>query len=148
VYWYIYIYQCYESFFLFPFFLSFFLFWPPCSIWSSWARDHIRAPVSTYTAAVATPNPLCQPWIKPASWHCRDVADPVALQREVLTWVLFVCLFVCLFAISWPAPTVYGGSQARSPIGAVATGLCQSHSNSGCEPLLRPTPQLMAMPDP
>ena len=27
------------------------------------------------------------------------------------------------------APAAYGGSQARGPIGAVATGLRQSHSN-------------------
>ena len=55
----------------------------------------------------------------------------------------FVCLFV--FAFSGAA---YGGSQARGRIGAVATGLCQSHSNSGSEPHLRPTPQLIAMHDP
>ena len=28
------------------------------------------------------------------------------------------------------APAAYGGSQARGPIGAVATGLRQSHSNA------------------
>ena len=36
-------------------------------------------------------------------------------------------------------PVAYGGSQARGPIGAVATSLCQSHSNAGdpsriCDP--------------
>ena len=45
-------------------------------------------------------------------------------------------------AISWAAPAAYGGSQARGPIGAVATGLRQSHSNAGSEPRLQPTPQL------
>ena len=55
--------------------------------------------------------------------------------------------FFCLFAISWAAPAAYGGSQARGRIGAVATGLCQSHSNTGSEPRLQPTPQLTAMPD-
>ena len=35
--------------------------------------------------------------------------------------------FFCLFRT---APTVYGGSQARGPIGAVAAGLHQSHSNA------------------
>ena len=34
------------------------------------------------------------------------------------------------FAISWAAPTAYGGSKARGLIGAVATGLRQSHSNA------------------
>ena len=44
------------------------------------------------------------------------------------------------------APAAYGGSQARGPIGAAAAS--PHHSNAGSEPHLRPTPQLMAMPDP
>ena len=51
-------------------------------------------------------------------------------------------------AISWAAPAVYGGSQARGRIGAIATGLRQSHSNLGFEPCLQPIPQLTATPDP
>ena len=46
----------------------------------------------------------------------------------------------CLFAISWAAPAAYEGSQARGPIGAVATGLRQSHSKLGSELHLQPTP--------
>ena len=42
----------------------------------------------------------------------------------------------------------YGGSQARGPIAAVTTSLHHSPSNSRLEPHLRPTPQLMATPDP
>jgi len=58
------------------------------------------------------------------------------------------CLFVVVVvAISWAAPSAYGGSQARGQIGAVATGLRQSHSNAGSEPSLQPTPQLTATPD-
>ena len=58
----------------------------------------------------------------------------------------FFCLFFfCLFRAT---PFAYGGSQARGRTGTVATGLCQSHSNSGSEPHLRPTPQLTATPDP
>jgi len=45
-------------------------------------------------------------------------------------------------------PTAYGGSQVRGLIGAVATGLHQSHSNAGSETRLQPTPQLTATPDP
>ena len=41
----------------------------------------------------------------------------------------------------------YGDSQARGQIGAVATSLCQSHSNAGSEPHLQPTAQLTATPD-
>ena len=44
--------------------------------------------------------------------------------------------------------TAYGDSQARGLIGAVATGLCQSHRNARSEPRLQPTPQLTATPDP
>ena len=55
--------------------------------------------------------------------------------------------FVVVVAISWAAPSAYGGSQARGRIGAVATGLRQSHSNAGSEPRLQPTPQLTATPD-
>ena len=56
-------------------------------------------------------------------------------------------LFLVFLPFLWVAPTAYGGSQARGRIGVVATGLRQSHSNSGSKPHLRPTPQLTAPPD-
>jgi len=63
----------------------------------------------------------------------------------------FFCLFFVFFFVFllflWAAPAAYGGSQARGRIGAVATGLRQSHSNAGSEPRLQPTPQLTATPD-
>ena len=40
-----------------------------------------------------------------------------------------------------------GGPQAKGLIGAVATGLCHSHSNIRSKPCLRSTPQLTAMLD-
>ena len=40
----------------------------------------------------------------------------------------------------------HGGLQARDRIGATAASLHQSHSNTGSELHLQPTPQLMAMP--
>ena len=63
--------------------------------------------------------------------------------------VFFACLFVCFVFLpfSWAALVVYGGSQARGRTGAVATGLCQSHSNARSKPHPRPTPQLTATPD-
>ena len=65
-----------------------------------------------------------------------------------LSFVFFVVVVVVVIvAISLAAPTAYGGSQARGRIGAVATGLRQSHSNTGSKPHLRPTPQLTAMLD-
>ena len=56
--------------------------------------------------------------------------------------------FFCLFAFSRAAPAAYGGSQARGQIRTTTAGLCQSHSNVGSEPHLRPIPQLTATPDP
>ena len=44
---------------------------------------------------------------------------------------MFIFFFFCLFAFSRAALEAYGGSQARGLVGAVATGLRQSHSNAG-----------------
>ena len=56
--------------------------------------------------------------------------------------------FFFFFAFSKAAPVAYGGSQARGLIRAVAAAIHHSHSNTGSKPHLRPTPQLMATPDP
>jgi len=63
-------------------------------------------------------------------------------------FLFFFFFFFFLFAISWAAPSAYGGSQARGHIGAVATSLRQSHSSVGSKLRLQPTPQLTATPDP
>ena len=68
-------------------------------------------------------------------------------QCEVMPHDSFFFFFVFLLFL-WAAPAAYGGSQARGRIGAVATGLCHSHSNMGSEPHLQPTPQLTATLDP
>jgi len=70
------------------------------------------------------------------------VTEPV-LRVQLLFFFFF---FFGLFAFSRAAPAAYGGSQARGPIGAVATGLRQTHSNEGSQPRLEPTPQLTATP--
>ena len=64
-----------------------------------------------------------------------------------LLLLLLLLLFFCLFAFSWAAPAAYGDSQARGPIGAIATGLHQGHSNAGSEPRLQSIPQFTATPD-
>ena len=57
--------------------------------------------------------------------------------------------FFFFFFLHFLADTVaYGDSQSRSPIGPMAAGLHHSHSNARFEPLLQPTPQLTATPDP
>ena len=61
-------------------------------------------------------------------------------DMAVLFCFVLFCFVFGLFAFSRAAPAAYGASQARGPIGAVATGLCQSHSNAGSKPHLQPTP--------
>ena len=69
------------------------------------------------------------------------------LGNYLFYFILFYFFVFVVVAISWAAPVAYGGSQARGRIGAVATGLRQSHSNAGSEPRLQSTPQLTATPD-
>ena len=61
---------------------------------------------------------------------------------------LFLFIYFFAFCLLRAAPATYGGSQAGGLIGVVAASLHHSHSNAGSEPYLRPTPELMAMPDP
>ena len=68
---------------------------------------------------------------------------------DLLQYILFLIIYLfSLFAFSRATPMANGGSQARDLIGAVATGLRQSHSYAGSELRLQPTPQLTATPDP
>ena len=50
-------------------------------------------------------------------------------KMELSEYLFFFCLFQGHGG--WGG---YGGSQARGLIGAVAVGLCHSHSNAGSEP--------------
>jgi len=70
--------------------------------------------------------------------HCHK--NLYAVEYDTFFFFVFL-LFL------WAAPTAYGGSQARGPIGAVAPSLSQSHSNAGSKPRLLTTPQLTATPD-
>ena len=82
--------------------------------------------------------------------NCPGISRGLSKCTEVLFRdSIFVCLFVfCLSAFSRAVAVAYGGSQARSQIGAVAAILHHSHSNSGSKLRLQPTPQLTATPDP
>ena len=72
-----------------------------------------------------------------------EVLHPL-LCFYILEVISFFFFFLLVFRA---ALTVYGGSQARGRIGAVAACLHHSHSNVGSKPSLRPTLQLMAMLD-
>ena len=82
--------------------------------------------------------------------------------NHFITFSFFFFFFVFAFSRAAPAAhgdsqargvietvaAAHGDSQARGVIETVATGLHQSHSYVGFELCLRPTPQLMATPDP
>ena len=68
----------------------------------------------------------------------------VFMQELLLGAYYYFFFYFFIFWLFKAAPTAYGGSQARVPIRATAAGLHQSHSNSGGEAHLRPTPQLTA----
>ena len=62
--------------------------------------------------------------------------------------IIPLLIFIYLFSYFRAAPAADERSQARGPIGVVATSLHHSHSNSGSEPSLWSTPQLTATPGP
>ena len=72
----------------------------------------------------------------------------IFLLKFILKENLFFFFNFYFFVFSRATPKAYGDSQARGRIRVTAAGLCQSHSNTGSEPHLRPTPQLTAMLDP
>ena len=127
-------------------------------------ESELYLPAYTTVTAAQDLSSVCH--LHHSSQQCR-ILNPLSKARDrtqnlmVTSWIRFRCamrgtavlpflfffFFFGLFAISWAAPTAYGGSQARGLNGAVATGLHQSHSNAGSEPRLQPTPQLTATPD-
>ena len=56
-----------------------------------------------------------------------------SLKSRPFYFLFYYYYFFCFFAFSRATPAAHGGSQARGLIGAVAAGLCQSHSNAGSE---------------
>ena len=70
-------------------------------------------------------------------------------KKVTVGWRMEIGLWTLKPFFLFRAPSeAYGGSQARDQIRAAAASLHHSHSHSGSEPHLRPTPQLMATPDP
>ena len=60
----------------------------------------------------------------------------VKLRWPVLLLLLLFIYFLSFLPFSRAAPSAYGGSQARGPVGAVAAGLRDSHSSLGSETCL------------
>ena len=89
--------------------------------------------------------------IRPLAWELPYAVGVALKKQNKQTSEILLRTIVTLFTLFFlfrAIPMACGGSQDRGPIGAVAAGLRQSHSNSGSKPHLRPTPQLTAMPDP
>ena len=86
--------------------------------------------------------------------YCISTTSPhsfpkLSTNAKTRNFFLFLFLFFCFVScLHRAAAAAYGGSQAKGLIGAVAAGLCHSHSNARSEPRLRPTPQLTATPEP
>ena len=108
-----------------------------------------------YTTAIATCDPSHIFDLYHSSRQCQ-ILNPLREARDrtrnltVPSQIHFHCTtmgipFYSLFTATLAA---YGSSQARGPIRAAAACLHHSHSNVRSKPHLRPTPQIMAMPDP
>ena len=69
----------------------------------------------------------------------------------LFVFLFFKKIYLFIYFVFLPflglLPAAHGGSQARGPIGAVATGLHRSHNNAGSKSSLQPTPQLTATLD-
>ena len=61
-------------------------------------------------------------------WLKKKISEIVWDECLRPYWIAF---FFCLFAFSRAASTAHGDSQTRGLIGAIATGLRQSHRNAG-----------------
>ena len=84
--------------------------------------------------------------VRGLSTHTLQMGNEKFLN--MLPYFLFNLIYLVIVWLFRATPAVYGGSQARCQIGAVAASLHYSHSSAGCELHLQPTPQLMITPDP
>ena len=92
-------------------------------------------------------NARSKPRLRPTP-QLMPMLDPLPTDKDQPTTSRFLVGFVSTAPRQEPlsffiraTPAAHGGSQVRGPIGAVASGLQHSHSNSGSEPSLQPTPQ-------
>ena len=88
--------------------------------------------MTLYVATVPSPD---HPLVCRVATNCTS---PQILLRLLNIFFFFFFL----------GPHLHHMEVPRLGIGATAAGLHHSHSDAGSELRLRPTPQLMAMPDP
>ena len=82
------------------------------------------------------------------TWSFSSVSSLLVGLLSINKIILPLSFVSFCFLLFRTPPVAHGSSQARHWIGAAATSFRQSHINTGSQPSLQPTPQLMAMPDP
>ena len=102
----------------------------------------MRSQLTLHCIQYYTATQKLKPYKSHLSAEKREYTSSDALN--VYQGTFFFFLSFCLLM----AAPAYGGSQARGLIGSTAASLGHSHSNTGSEPNLRPTPQFIATPDP
>ena len=80
--------------------------------------------------------------------HDSMVCNYLALSFSAFAFLFGLILGFGFCFLCRATPPAYGSSQGRGHIGAPAASLCHHHGNTGPEPHVQPTPQLMATPDP
>ena len=80
--------------------------------------------------------------------HHHGQFQSIFITAKNLGLLFFFFFFFFTFCLFRAVPVAHGGSEAKGQIGPTATGLHHSQSNVGFKLHLRPTPQLMATPDP
>ena len=80
---------------------------------SFWARGPSGATAVTYAAAMLAPlTRLAWPAMEPASWCCRDTADPIEPQRDLLLDFKWTHTFD--FVLSSNISEIWGSGAAYS----------------------------------
>ena len=81
-------------------------------------------------------------------WNLICILHLMSMFSVIFLLVLGDGITIFIYLLFRAAPAAYRVSKARGQIAGTAASLRHSHSNIGSELHLRPTPQLMAMPDP
>ena len=108
------------------------LYWPPCSLWGSWARGQTRAAVVTCATAAPAPDPFTRctgPGREPAPWRCRDTSDPVVPQGELPGNFFFFFLGLHLWHMEVPRR----GVELELPLSVYTTAAATPDLSHVCD---------------
>ena len=113
-----------------------------------WLRPSVAVAVGVARAGW-NPSPGTSMCRKYSHWEKQKLFCIFSInegRRRNEVYVFFIIVDFFFLLLFRAAPAAYGDSQARGRIRATAASLHHSHSNSGSELRLQPTPQLTAMP--